>query len=101
LRGTQTTITRAKQGFLCDNVHVRNLSGSTLDILGLAIRFALTKLLLPHIDFQLLDEPGAGCDERRTANLMGFVTTADFPQAVVITHHDVDEAAADNLICLG
>lgn len=100
LRGRESIITKEQTGFQCNGSGVKNLSGSTRDILGLATRFALTKLMFPDVGLQILDEPGAGCDAERNSALMQFVITADFPQALVVTHNDLDEIGASNVIVL-
>ena len=100
LRGASAVITKSDAGFMCDGELVSDLSGSTLDILGLAIRFALTKMFLPGVGLQILDEPGAGCDADRSRVMMGFISASGFNQNIIVTHRIDDEVAADNLIIL-
>jgi hypothetical protein len=99
MRGVQSVVTRQANGFKVDNESVEGLSGSTLDILGLAIRMALTRTFLPCAPFLLLDEPAAACDEERENQLLGFLVAAGFQQTLLITHSDA-EAVANNLITL-
>lgn len=100
MRGEQSVVTKTGAGFLVNGQAVASLSGSTLDLLGLAIRVALVKTFVPQASFTTLDEPSAACDADRTADLMGFVAAAGFQQVLVVTHEDQTEAIADNLIYL-
>lgn len=100
IRGEKSVVTKEKDGFKVNGQAVEALSGSTLDALGLAIRNALTRTFLPHVPFIVLDEPASGCDEGRTTNLLGFLAAAGYEQTVLITHEDISEAFADNLITL-
>jgi len=76
------------------------LSGSALDILGLAIRMALTRTFLPSAPFMILDEPAAAMDVNRTRQTLGFLVAAGFKQTILVTHEDESEAVADNLITI-
>ena len=87
-----------ENGFMVDGKDVYSLSGSTLDILGLAIRVALTKTFLPHCRFLLLDEPFAACDAQRQAQALGFIHTLGFDQIIIVTHDNLTEAVADHVI---
>lgn len=98
VRGVQSTVTKEKEGFLVNGESVEGLSGSTLDLLGLAIRCSLIKLFIPNCPFLILDEPAAAMDSDRTASMMGFIQTLDFPQTILITHEDLSETMANNLI---
>lgn len=100
MRGTHSVVSREVSGFVVDGKDTASLSGSTLDILGLAIRIALTKTFMPGCNFLLLDEPFAAADAERTAQALGFITSAGFAQTLVITHEDATEAVADTLLTL-
>lgn len=100
MRGQDSHISHSQNGFLADGYDTSSLSGSTLDVLGLAVRIALTKTFLPVCDCLLLDEPFAAADSERTANSLGVLTTLGFTQVLVITHEDDTEAIADQLITL-
>jgi DNA repair exonuclease SbcCD ATPase subunit len=100
MRQTKSVVSRNEGAFLVDGQPIEGLSGSTLDILGLAVRVALLKTFLPICSFLVLDEPGAACDEEREAALLGTVVSAQFAQVVVITHSDVADAFANQLVTL-
>lgn len=100
MRGSHSVVSREVSGFVVDGRDTESLSGSTLDILGLAIRIALTKTFMPSCNFLLLDEPFAAADAERTAQALGFITSAGFAQTLVITHEDATEAIADTLLTL-
>jgi len=100
MRGARSVVTKDKDGFKVDGQAVESLSGSTLDILGLAIRTALIKTFLPHCPFMLLDEPGAACDADRAAGMVGFVAASGFQQLLLVTHDEISESFADQLISL-
>ena len=100
MRGEKSVIAKGKDGFTCNGETVSALSGSTLDLLGLAIRVALVKTFLPHTSFLVLDEPSAACDADRTASMLGFIATCGFKQTLLVSHEDASEAAADNLITI-
>lgn len=100
MRDQQSVVTKASSGFEVDDHNTKALSGSTLDVLGIAIRVALTKTFLPTCRFMLLDEPFAACDTERQTKALGFITSAGFDQVIIVTHEDTTEAVADNLITL-
>ena len=98
MRGTRSTVTKDSDGFKVDGHPISTLSGSTLDILGLAIRVALIRTFLPTAPFLVLDEPCAAMDQQRTEATLGFVVACGFKQIVVVTHEDTSEAVADHMI---
>ena len=100
MRGEKSVIAKGKDGFTCNGETVTALSGSTLDLLGLAIRVALVKTFLPHTSFLVLDEPSAACDADRTASMLGFIATCGFKQTLLVSHEEASESAADNLITI-
>lgn len=100
MRGTQSIVSRTDGAFLVDGRPIEGLSGSTLDILGLAIRVALLKTFLPACSFLVLDEPAAACDAEREAALIATIATAKFEQVVLVTHSDLADAFADQLLNL-
>ena len=100
IRGEKSIVTKDKDGFKVNGQAVESLSGSTLDALGLAIRTALIKTFIPHTSFVVLDEPAHGCDQERTTNMLGFLASMNFDQLLLITHEDISETFADNLITL-
>ena len=100
MRGEQSVVTKEKAGFMVNGRSVDSLSGSTLDILGVAVRAALIKTFIPHCPFLILDEPAQGCDTDRSASLLGYIASAGFPQTLLITHESSSETLANNLIQL-
>lgn len=101
MRGEQSLVTKDGEGFKVNGRSVESLSGSTLDVLALAIRCALVKTFIPHANFLILDEPAAGCDESRTGSVLGFVSTMGFSQTIMASHDPLSESVADNVISLG
>lgn len=99
-RGKTSVVTRADNGFLVDGQSIDGLSGSTLDTLGLAIRIALVKTFLPNCGFMVLDEPAAACDDGRETNLLALVATVGFEQVLLVTHSDLSDAFAQQVIQL-
>lgn len=100
MRGTQSTVARSDGGFKVDGQSVEGLSGSTLDILGLSVRLALLKTFLPRCGFLVLDEPAAACDDTRESALIGTVAASSFGQTLLVTHSDLADAYANQLVTL-
>ena len=101
MRGVRSKVTKESDGFKVDGHPVETLSGSTLDILGLAVRVALVRTFLPGASFLILDEPMSGCDAARTEAMLGFLVSVGFRQCILVTHEDVSESVADRVITLG
>lgn len=101
MRGEPCVVSKTSDGFLVDDHPVQTLSGSTLDILGLAIRVALVRTFLPNAPFLVLDEPAAAMDQTRTESMLGFLAGVGFKQILLVTHEDVSESVADHIITLG
>ena len=101
LRGVPSRVTRSDNGFLVDGQAIAGLSGSTLDILGLAIRVALVRTFLPNTSYLLLDEPCAAMDSVRTETLLGFLATAGFDQVIMCSHDDLSESVAEHVLRVG
>ncbi|MEN6303833.1 MAG: ABC transporter ATP-binding protein, partial [Armatimonadia bacterium] len=101
MRGVRSVVTKDSDGFKVDGYPVAGLSGSTLDILGLAIRVALTRTFLPNAPFMVLDEPCAAMDTARTESTLGFIVACGFKQILWTTHEDTSQTVADHLIVLG
>ncbi len=100
IRGVKSVVTRDDAGFKVDGRSITGLSGSTLDALGLAIRIALTKMFLPNARFLVLDEPAAAADAERETNMIGLVATSDFDQVILVTHSDLSDSFAAQVIQL-
>ena len=98
MRGETSIVAKGKDGFTVNGKPVESLSGSTLDILGLAIRCALIKTFVPACPFIILDEPSAACDEERSAALVGFVAASGFQQVIMVTHESTSENLSTNLV---
>lgn len=98
MRGEDSLVAQGDKGFTVNGRPVGSLSGSTLDILGLAVRASLVRVFLPTTPFLVLDEAAAACDADRSSSLIEYVAAAGFPQVVYITHEGVSEAVADNVI---
>jgi hypothetical protein len=101
MRGEQSVVTKGPDGFKVNGHDVESFSGSTLDILALAIRVALTKTFIPHASFMILDEPAHGCNQERTGNVLGFLSAVGFDQTILASHDELSEAVADNVVTLG
>lgn len=100
MRGTNSVVTRDTDGFKVNGVGYKSYSGSTKDVLGLAIRFVLQKTFLGNVDFTLLDEPASGCDEVRETDLLAAITRAEFTQVLLVTHSNLADTFASNMIML-
>lgn len=100
MRGVKSIVTKGDDMFLVDGKPADSYSGSTQDVLGLALRIALIRTFLPTCDFMLLDEPFAACDDGRQTSALGFLAGAGFNQLLVITHEDISETVADTLLAL-
>lgn len=98
MRGEPSLVSKDSSGFKVNGQPVESLSGSSLDILGLALRTALVKTFIPHAQFMLLDEAAAACDEDRTGALLGFIAGSGFDQVLLVTHESMSTGVADNVI---
>lgn len=98
MRGQVSVVTKDGDGFKVDGHIVHTLSGSTLDILGLAIRVALTRTFLPTAPLLVLDEPFHGCDDERTALSLGFLSGLGMSQVLLVTHEEISDSVADSVI---
>ena len=100
MRREESWVTKEKDGFKVNGQSVESLSGSTLDLLGLAIRTSLLRTFLPQCGLLVLDEPMHGCDADRSESMLGFLKSVDFRQTLLVSHEEVSESVADNLIVL-
>lgn len=98
MRGEASIVTKGKDGFRVNGQAVESLSGSTLDLLGLALRCSLLKTFVPHCDLLVLDEAAAAMDSSRTEAMMGFIKSAGFGQTILITHEDISQSICDNIL---
>lgn len=98
MRGEPSVVTKGKDGFACNGRPIESLSGSTLDILGIALRCALIRTFVPGCGILVLDEPAQGCEESRTEAMLGFLQTLGMAQILLVTHETVSTSVADNII---
>ena len=101
MRGVESVVSKdSKEGFTVNCEAISSLSGSTLSILGLALRVALVKTFLPSCDILLLDEPFDGADSSRRDSMLGFIVQSLFTQMIIITHENSTESFSDELLLL-
>jgi DNA repair exonuclease SbcCD ATPase subunit len=100
MRREESWVTKEKDGFKVNGQSVESLSGSTLDLLGLALRTSMLHTFLPQCGLLVLDEPMHGCDADRSESMLGFLKSVDFRQTLLVSHEEVSESVADNLIVL-
>lgn len=100
MRREESWVTKEKDGFKVNGQSVESLSGSTLDLLGLALRASCLRTFLPQCGLLVLDEPMHGCDADRSESMLGFLKSVDFRQTLLVSHESVSESVADNLIVL-
>lgn len=101
MRGIESVVSKdSKEGFTVNGEAISSLSGSTLSILGLALRVALVKTFLPSCDILLLDEPFDGADNSRRDSMLGFIVQSGFMQMIIITHENSTESFSDELLLL-
>ncbi len=98
MRGEASVVAKGKDGFMVNGAAVESLSGSTLDLLGLSLRTSLTRTFIPHSPFLVLDEPFAACDTDRAMAMLGFIKASGFSQTILVTHDEISESVADNLV---
>lgn len=98
MRGAPSVVAKAAGGFTVDGHPVSALSGSTKDILGLAIRVALARTFLPALSLLVLDEPNAAMDDERTAQVLGFVAGCGFDQVLIVSHDEMTSDVANHVI---
>ncbi len=100
MRGELSHVTRGEKNFLVNGKSTKGLSGSTLDVLGLAFRMAQSELFLAGVPFLALDEPFSGCDSDRSSSITGLLGAAVDKQVVLVTHSDIGPDVCENLITL-
>ena len=98
MRGDVSKVTRGEKTFLVNGKSIKGLSGSTLDILGLAFRIAQSELFLSGVPILCLDEACAACDDDRSNLLIGLLGAATDKQVILIDHGDISPDVCDNLI---
>lgn len=100
VRGEASVVTKDDSGFKVNGWSAANFSGSTLDLLALTMRAALTKTFIPHAPFLSLDEPAHGSDTDRTGSILGFLASSGFDQVLLASHDELSESVANNVINL-
>lgn len=98
MRGEPSEVTRDESQFLVNGHSALSLSGSTQDILGLAIRVALQQVFLPTLPVLVLDEPNAAMDDERAASVLAFVSSSGLDQVLIVSHETLTDSVADTLI---
>lgn len=98
LRGEESVVTKEASGFKVNGASVESLSGSTLDLLGTAIRVALVKTFVPQCSLFIADEIAAAMDINRTESVLGFLAGAGFSQVLLVTHDPISDSIADHII---
>lgn len=98
MRSEVSVVERVDKTFTVNGHPFTSLSGSAMDLLGLAIRMALVKVFVPGNDMLILDEPFAACDAARTQQCLAFTALAGFKQVIVITHEGDTEQVFDHLV---
>ena len=98
MRREESWVTKEKDGFKVNGQSVESLSGSTLDLLGLALRASCLRTFLPQCGLLVLDEPMHGCDADRSESMLGFLKSVDFRQTLLVTHESVSSTVCENLI---
>lgn len=100
VRGTASVVARTEDSFTIDGKKANAFSGSTKDALGFAIRLTLQKTFLPNVNFMLVDEPGAACDDTREAEMLGVLAGCGLDQVILVTHSDLADSFATNVVTL-
>lgn len=100
IRGSDSRVERGPEGFTVNGQAVADLSGSTIDMLGLAIRLSLSRVFLPNLPFIFLDEIFAGCDQQRELAGLSALAASGIPQVLLVTHSDLGDGLAANLVQL-
>ena len=100
IRKVDTVIAQSEDGFTQNGRPIKGLSGSAMDMLGLAVRAALVKTFMPTAPLLVVDEPFSGCDDDREVAGIGVLHSLGFDQTILVTHSDLADAVATNLIQL-
>jgi DNA repair exonuclease SbcCD ATPase subunit len=98
MRKEPSEVVREGKTFLINGKPYTSYSGSALDLLGLGIRVALTKVFVPGADMLVLDEPFSACSADRTQACLAFAASAGFGQTIVITHEAGTEELFENIL---
>ena len=98
MRKEPSAVSKDVSGFKVNGQAVESLSGSTLDLLGLALRVSLTRTFIPSSGILILDEACAAMDSDRTEALLGFIASAGYQQVLLVTHEEISSSIADNII---
>lgn len=98
--GEPSAVTRDNGEFLINGAPAADASGAEEDCFGLSIRASLTRTFIPTAPFLMLDEPAAACDEARETAMLAQIASLGFDQTILITHSDLCESFANNLIVI-
>jgi len=97
LRGKESTVLKTVKGFSVNGLPVHRLSGSEKSILGIALRSTLRDIFAPVSNLMIFDEPSADCDSDRTAAVAAALASLR-GQVLMITHEDVSDGLANNIV---
>lgn len=100
MRKQPSNVSKDGDGFKINGKLVEAYSGSAMDLLGLAIRCALMKTFLPQVSLLVLDEATAACDADRTEAMLGYLAASGFDQILLVTHEEISETYANQVIQL-
>lgn len=100
IRQKETVIAQSPDGFTQNGRPIKGLSGSAKDMLGLALRASLMKTFIPGATMMFTDEPFSGCDENRETAGIGVLAALGFDQTVLVTHSNLADAVATNLVAV-
>ncbi len=100
MRDEASIVTKEASGFKVNGQAVESLSGSTLDVLGIALRCSLLRTFIPQCGLLVLDEPAQGCDATRTESMLGFLQSLGMGQTLLVTHESISESISSNVIQL-
>lgn len=97
-RNQVSEVKKVDKSFTVNGHPFDSLSGSAIDMLGLAIRVALLKIFAPGVELMILDEPFGACDAERQRDALAFLLAQNIGQVFIVTHEPTTEAVCDNVI---
>lgn len=103
LSGKIENIRRDGTTFSCEvggnRVQVSELSGAQEDLVGLAVKMAVAKVLSPGQSFLLMDEPTSAMDSVIGSRTMAAIAAMS-GQVITVTHKEAEVASAETVIVL-
>jgi len=97
-RNQVSDVKKVDKSFTVNGHPFDSLSGSAIDMLGLAIRVALLKIFAPGVELMILDEPFGACDAERQRDALSFLLAMNIGQIFIVTHEPTTESVCDNVI---